>query len=390
MRSKTFALTIAFLAAVPALATANSALGPIAEPQAVGGPAPVSHAVPTASNWVWDGETGFDWAARENHTHVEIDASNPVNSVPLDPISTAYVDLEVAGLPADRPLKIARSDGRVYDDASYADGKLVVWHVPAVPLTVTITDAASGEVFTSAVMSVQMPMASSGTGSWARPCGGCGDYTGGNWQDSFRYRWERIDVPSYVNGVRSFTSDIVLRIDACWTHANTIHAKASGGYAAASGSAGGSRTREQRVCSSTSSTNGVGQISGPMQQFEKDTYSDGSWKVWSPAATYGYSSVSWDWNPHRGSYTLEFQNCLNNSGQFYSLTERNSGSIHWSASWHAWGVTGEAGTTSTDDNQATLKFECKASNDDFHRYSFLVIVGDGTNTGMVGAVWKDF
>lgn len=361
----------------------------------------ISHAVPTASDWVWDGKTGFAWNEREDHTHVQVDASSSTNGIALDTITTAFIDIEVTGLPANLPLVIKTTDGRDHREAAYADGSIVVWHVPAAPMTVTIANGKTGERITTVVLSVladvvdgtETPQGysstTSGSSARARPCGQCGD-PGSTWEDPYSYTWTRTEAPTFINGARSFTSDIRISVDSCWEHVNSIGFQASGGYAAVSGTAGGTKTHTQTVCGGISSISGNGQIAGPHQVFQKDTYKDGSWKVYVTAPTFGYSSVGWDWWPSKCCYMLQFQNCAANPGQYYSVREANSGAVHWSGAWTVYGATGSVTTSSTTSNSASVRFDCVAGDNAHHRYTMYLVTGDGTTSGMVGAVWKDF
>lgn len=395
---------VAVLSLVPMLPAHAS---PAAVPAVAAPAAQVSHAVPSASDWVWDGQTGFDWAARVDHTHVMADANRATTHIPLDKIVTAYVDIELTGLQASLPVVIQTTAGRVHNDAAYSDGKLVVWHLEATPMTLTVTDAASGDVLTNVVMSYladaldgldapksNYPPQSGKTSdaqrqAKARPCGACGD-PGSVWEDPYSYTYTREAVPMYVNGAASFTDDITIRVDACWEHANAIGFHVSGGYAAASGTAGGAKTHTREVCAGMSSTGGFLQVAGPMAEFEKDTYKDGSWKIYASSNPWGYSSVSWSWNPARCCYLLQFQNCARNHGQYYAVAEKNSGAIKWDGSYNAFGVSGTVTTSSTTTNAANVRFECHATDDALHQYTMYLVAGDGVSSGMVGAAWKDY
>ena len=364
---------------------------------------PTSHAVPTASAWVWDGKTGFDWDARENHTHVVVDAGAATSDIALDDILTPFLDIEILGLPADSPVVVESTGGRLQEDSVYPNGRLVVWHVLATPMTITVTETVSGRVLVrmattylaSAPDALESPMSNRPADdgrrtytAWARPCGDCGT-PGQDWADPYAHTSERTTAPAYVNGARSFTPAIRIQVDSCWRHVNSISFVTSGGYAAAGGTAGGTSTYTQEVCGGISSVGGKGQIAGPHQVFRKDTYRDNSWKVYALSPSLGFSSVNWDWMPARCCYLLQFQNCATNNGQYYSLREANSGAVHWGAAYQVFGVAGSASTTSADDNEANVRFECVATDDAFHHFTMYVVTGDGTTSGMVGAVWQD-
>ena len=344
-----------------------------------------------AVDWTWDGSVGYDWSQWPNATHVTVDASQPTNTIWLDEVETPDLHIEAFNLQPEHTFLLqdaAMLEPRL--SMASAAGVAVFWNVPAIPWTLELTDTTTGEHVTFVVLalsSVALPM-----GSTYKGCGSYSCYKarqqGSTPQPS---RIEHTWAASTENVAASYTTDAVVQSTSCASRAVSLDIYVSGGTAAAKGTVGGKYTYTRSTCDGFSSQGSPTRVRYS-DQWRRDWYSDGSFKIYGVASGDSIIIDGADPGIPRAGIVVSYQDGKRDPFT-REVTENGAGGAYFVGSYGAqpfgYGAGTQMAATGTGDNKVKVTITPPADGRN-HQYTFKFLTGDNQVTGLIGFVWKDY
>lgn len=327
----------------------------------------------------WDTTiVGYDWASRENHTHVPILVNAPLITQSLDAIPGPFMDVELAGLAPLRMYKFAGSEGDILRSEANPLGTAVFWSMYVKPGVWTLIDETTTQEVAAIEFTETPSLGTTRGGGVLYRCYAC-------WPPPPPRPYETLGqtAPTITQAAFSFTPYGTVAVTTCYDHSVRVDAKVSGGSAAQS-NVGGDYHFSSGACDSVSSTTKP-VIVRQNVRYTKDKYSDGSWKIYATGTTTGGSSLTEDVHFSAPAGTTRWHTNVNFKRE---VSEKNAGTVHFS--WGAAAFEQNMGVAFAASGGYNTKLAVSLVPPDTlrtHAYDFVFIAGDQYATGLVGAVW---
>lgn len=326
---------------------------------------------------------GYDWEARAPFVAHVVKSARPfVSTIDLGEIDTGALDLEVCDLMPFRTYRIAGPD---LPQTSRSDerGCAVFWTIPAEPGEWTVFTEWAPEATTTIVLtprSVSIPMAFCPWCPWEQPPPRAKPPrpTGSEYGESGLV----VEQAAY-----SFTEGVLVKVTNEWTHSVKVSAVVSGEMAGAEATAGGDISETVAETWEVASR-GQGVEFRTNWDFRKDTYEDGSYKVY--ATSRGQNSrimpISWSLPPPDDARRVT----IGAVGEIQAVErgQANAGGVYYGVGVKAFGVGAKVTLTATDAAKGVIRMEFTPPAAGNTTYAYKFVNGDGNNTGLIGMAWR--
>lgn len=358
-----------------ALALVGVMLAPVAAAEGLGMPI----GVPAPERIV----NGYDWDLRTHATHLLVDAMPYASTIPLDDITTEFLDLEILNLSSIRSYELTLGT-RTIPVHSNSQGVGIAWNVPAEPGIGVLRDELGGQV--ALLVFEGEPALLEPT-----PLGGCPWYNPRCKQKYEPPRPTRTETLTSAMAVEqaaySFTRDASVTVERCWSHGVTIGAVATAGTAAAYGSAGGEYGYTGTECIEFTST-GTPVLFRRGIEFRKDVYEDDSYKIYAV----GWSKL-WELVPMEGRFdppgnaqTIR----IGDTGGNVSVIrkEAHAGAVYYEAGVRAFGNGVGVTFVATAEVETIIRIQLTPGiAGSVREYKVAFVNGDDVRHGIIGMVW---
>lgn len=334
---------------------------------------------------------GFDWSQIENSTVVFIDGGATLVSGDLNSIWTSLIHMEVRNLTAGTSYKLLGPAGfRIQPPPQRAspEGEAVFWNIEPREGAWTIVENETGAVVTTIVMTYTPELYQASATGWGyyTPCY-CHDYGSYRPPKGTSYR---VGGWTLNKAVWSYTKHASVEMYGCQEFSIRVEAKASGGYAGWSGTAGGARTYWIGGCDGLSSK-GSPTLWWRKDIFHEDRYSDGSMKWYLVGATQDFFVQTPAVNMRPSDPATAYIGA-GKPDVTKDVTSKKAGTISIGGGAQVQGsknvgleikLTGEG----TESNRVKITMTSDPSMGRTFKWKFLT--GDQTTTGLMGFVWRE-